>query len=145
MPELACLVRVMASQRWSGTLERPEDIRTHPATIGRWRLTLFRSRPPVALYIFAHRPIVCHAPFPLPPRRPSCQYRPFPHMSPALNSSYRSSSSDIKNAGTASTDTFVTALVFNLIVFGAEIAAFTLIRPRFPAIYQPRTHFPVKG
>lgn len=43
------------------------------------------------------------------------------------------------NAQTASTDTFVTALVFNLIVFGAEIAAFTILRPRFPAIYQPRT------
>lgn len=54
-------------------------------------------------------------------------------------------SSNINNAGTASTDTFVTALVFNLIVFGAELAAFTLLRRRFPAIYQPRTFVPTEG
>ncbi|KAJ3525311.1 hypothetical protein NM688_g8420 [Phlebia brevispora] len=53
-----------------------------------------------------------------------------------------SSGSDISNAASASTSTFVTALVFNAIVFGAEIAAFTLVRPYFPAIYQPRTYAP---
>ncbi|KAI0347544.1 DUF221-domain-containing protein, partial [Trametopsis cervina] len=46
------------------------------------------------------------------------------------------------NAGSASSSTFVTALVFNAIVFAAEIAAFTILRPRFPAIYQPRTFAP---
>ncbi|CAL1699363.1 unnamed protein product [Somion occarium] len=52
------------------------------------------------------------------------------------------SSNDIENAETASTSTFVTALVFNLIVFAVEIGAFTLVRPYFPAIYQPRTYIP---
>ncbi|KAI0751951.1 late exocytosis, associated with Golgi transport-domain-containing protein [Irpex lacteus] len=48
----------------------------------------------------------------------------------------------INNAGSASTSTFVTALVFNAIVFTAEIAAFTILRPKFPAIYSPRTFTP---
>ncbi|EKM59100.1 uncharacterized protein PHACADRAFT_169556 [Phanerochaete carnosa HHB-10118-sp] len=55
------------------------------------------------------------------------------------------SSQGIGSANSASTDTFVTALVFNLIVFLAELAAFTLIRPHFPAIYQPRTYIPTEG
>ncbi|KAF8656315.1 hypothetical protein AX16_002617 [Volvariella volvacea WC 439] len=42
----------------------------------------------------------------------------------------------------ASTSTFVTALVFNAIVFAAEITAFTLLRPYFKAIYEPRTYIP---
>lgn len=42
----------------------------------------------------------------------------------------------------ASTKTFITALVFNAIVFGAEVAAFTLFRPYFKAIYEPRTYAP---
>ncbi|KAJ7266968.1 hypothetical protein B0H12DRAFT_1179433 [Mycena haematopus] len=46
-------------------------------------------------------------------------------------------------ASTASTPTFITALVFNGIVFAAEIAIFTLIRPYFKAIYEPRTYVPV--
>ncbi|KAJ7634798.1 hypothetical protein FB45DRAFT_474770 [Roridomyces roridus] len=44
---------------------------------------------------------------------------------------------------TASTSTFITALVFNAIVFGVEIALFTIIRPYFKAIYEPRTYVPV--
>ncbi|KAJ6595767.1 hypothetical protein DFH09DRAFT_1135552 [Mycena vulgaris] len=51
--------------------------------------------------------------------------------------------SSVKTATTASTSTFLTALVFNAIVFGAEIAIFTLIRPYFKAIYEPRTYVPV--
>ncbi|GLB42058.1 putative extracellular tail, of 10TM putative phosphate transporter [Lyophyllum shimeji] len=51
-------------------------------------------------------------------------------------------STDITNAKSASTATFVTALVFNAVVFGAEIAAFTLLRPWFKAIYEPRTYVP---
>ncbi|KAJ7100262.1 hypothetical protein B0H15DRAFT_936877 [Mycena belliarum] len=51
--------------------------------------------------------------------------------------------SDVKSATTASTSTFITALVFNAAVFGAEIAVFTLIRPYFKAIYEPRTYVPV--
>ncbi|KAG5638302.1 hypothetical protein H0H81_000827 [Sphagnurus paluster] len=52
------------------------------------------------------------------------------------------SKSDISQAKSASTATFVTALVFNAVVFGAEIAAFTLLRPWFKAIYEPRTYVP---
>lgn len=47
-----------------------------------------------------------------------------------------------KQTKQASTATFLTALVFNAIVFGAEIGAFTLIRPYFKAIYEPRTYAP---
>ncbi|THH28353.1 hypothetical protein EUX98_g5835 [Antrodiella citrinella] len=46
----------------------------------------------------------------------------------------------IDNAQSASTSTFTTALVTNAIIFGAEMAAFTILRPYFPAIYQPRTY-----
>ncbi|KAF5369002.1 hypothetical protein D9758_003059 [Tetrapyrgos nigripes] len=53
--------------------------------------------------------------------------------------------SDADNAKTASTATFVTALVFNAIVFGAEIVIFTLVRPHFKAIYEPRTYVPPKS
>ncbi|KAI0092654.1 DUF221-domain-containing protein [Irpex rosettiformis] len=49
---------------------------------------------------------------------------------------------EISDANSASTSTFVTALVFNAIVFSAEIAAFTLLRPKFPQIYSPRTFTP---
>ncbi|KAJ2934197.1 hypothetical protein H1R20_g2935, partial [Candolleomyces eurysporus] len=48
--------------------------------------------------------------------------------------------SNIDDATSASTSTFVTALVFNAIVFGAQIGIFTLLRPRFKAIYEPRTY-----
>ncbi|KAI0739087.1 DUF221-domain-containing protein [Daedaleopsis nitida] len=55
------------------------------------------------------------------------------------------SSSNLSSAGSASTATFVTALVFNLAVFGIELGIFTLVRPFFPAIYQPRTYIPPKS
>ncbi|KAH8101154.1 DUF221-domain-containing protein [Cristinia sonorae] len=51
-----------------------------------------------------------------------------------------STTPNLSNAQTASTATFVTALIFNAIVFGAQIAVFTIVRPYFPAIYQPRTY-----
>ncbi|KAJ6595663.1 hypothetical protein DFH09DRAFT_1135267 [Mycena vulgaris] len=54
-----------------------------------------------------------------------------------------SSPPKISPVTTASTSTFLTALVFNLIVSGAEITIFTLIRPYFKAIYEPRTYVPV--
>ncbi|KAF7318964.1 Protein kinase domain-containing protein [Mycena chlorophos] len=50
--------------------------------------------------------------------------------------------SSISNASASSTPTFITSLVFNAIVFGAELAIFTLIRPYFKAIYEPRTYVP---
>ncbi|RPD56035.1 DUF221-domain-containing protein [Lentinus tigrinus ALCF2SS1-6] len=53
--------------------------------------------------------------------------------------------SSISSATSASTSTFVTALVFNLAVFGIELGVFTLVRPFFPAIYQPRTYIPPKS
>ncbi|THU93637.1 DUF221-domain-containing protein [Dendrothele bispora CBS 962.96] len=55
------------------------------------------------------------------------------------------SDSDRQEAQSASTPTFVTALVFNAIVFGAEIGVFTLLRPYFKAIYEPRTYVPPKS
>ncbi|KZT65313.1 DUF221-domain-containing protein [Daedalea quercina L-15889] len=51
-------------------------------------------------------------------------------------------SSGISDASSYSTSTFSTALVFNAAVFGGELLAFTLLRPYFPAIYQPRTYIP---
>ncbi|CAA7269965.1 unnamed protein product [Cyclocybe aegerita] len=50
--------------------------------------------------------------------------------------------SDIENATAASTATFVTALVFNAAVFGVELAVFTIVRPYFKSIYEPRTFAP---
>ncbi|KAG8811094.1 hypothetical protein FRC19_004102, partial [Serendipita sp. 401] len=45
----------------------------------------------------------------------------------------------------ASTATFVTALTFNAIVFGAEILVFTLVRRRFKVIYEPRSFLTSEG
>ncbi|KAF8524322.1 DUF221-domain-containing protein [Hysterangium stoloniferum] len=42
-------------------------------------------------------------------------------------------------AQSSSTASFVTALVFNAAIFGAEILAFTFIRKYFKTIYEPRT------
>ena len=50
--------------------------------------------------------------------------------------------SDINDATKASTATFLTALVANAIVFAVEIGVFTLIRPYFKSIYEPRTYVP---
>lgn len=50
--------------------------------------------------------------------------------------------SDISAAKTASTATFVTAIVFNTAVFAVELVIFTLIRPYFKAVYEPRTYAP---
>ncbi|KAI0676509.1 DUF221-domain-containing protein [Trametes maxima] len=54
-------------------------------------------------------------------------------------------STSASDAANASTSTFVTALVFNAAVFGIELGIFTLVRPFFPAIYQPRTYIPPKS
>jgi hypothetical protein len=51
-------------------------------------------------------------------------------------------STNIQNATSATSQTFVTALVFNAAVFAIEIAAFTILRPYFKAIYEPRTYIP---
>jgi calcium permeable stress-gated cation channel len=45
---------------------------------------------------------------------------------------------DQSDTAHASTDTFLTALVFNGAVFAAQILAFTLLRPYFRRIYEPR-------
>ncbi|KAK2462387.1 hypothetical protein APHAL10511_005693 [Amanita phalloides] len=50
--------------------------------------------------------------------------------------------SDISNAKSASTSTFLTALVFNAFIFAVEIGLFTLLRPYFKAVYEPRTYAP---
>lgn len=43
-------------------------------------------------------------------------------------------------ARSASTDTFVAALILHAAIFGAEILIFTLVRKRFRVIYEPRTY-----
>ncbi|TFK34488.1 hypothetical protein BDQ12DRAFT_689686 [Crucibulum laeve] len=48
--------------------------------------------------------------------------------------------SGISDAKSASKETFITALVFNAAVFGIEIVLFTVLRPYFKAIYEPRTY-----
>ncbi|KIK55038.1 hypothetical protein GYMLUDRAFT_249051 [Collybiopsis luxurians FD-317 M1] len=53
--------------------------------------------------------------------------------------------SDVSNAKSASNSTFKTALVFNAAVFAIELAIFTLLRPYFKAIYEPRTYIPPKS
>jgi len=50
-----------------------------------------------------------------------------------------------EEAKSASTSSFVTALVLNAAVFGAEVLAFTVIRRSFPAIYEPRSRFLPEG
>ncbi|KAG8698963.1 hypothetical protein FRC09_006915 [Ceratobasidium sp. 395] len=45
----------------------------------------------------------------------------------------------------ASTSSFVTALVLNAAIFGAEILVFTIIRRSFPSIYEPRSRFLPEG
>ncbi|KAG2068049.1 DUF221-domain-containing protein [Suillus decipiens] len=51
---------------------------------------------------------------------------------------------DQQTAKSATTATFVTALVFNAAVFGIEIGLFTILRPHFKQIYEPRTQVPVE-
>ncbi|KAF9219491.1 DUF221-domain-containing protein [Gyrodon lividus] len=53
--------------------------------------------------------------------------------------------SDVSNASSATTATFETALVFNAAVFGIELAIFTLLRPYFKQIYEPRSVTPVES
>ncbi|EUC55080.1 RSN1-overexpression rescues sro7/sop1 in NaCl-like protein, putative [Rhizoctonia solani AG-3 Rhs1AP] len=50
-----------------------------------------------------------------------------------------------QQATSASTSSFVTALVLNAAIFGAEIVAFTILRRSFPAIYEPRSRFLPEG
>ncbi|KAG8731630.1 hypothetical protein FRC11_003222 [Ceratobasidium sp. 423] len=53
--------------------------------------------------------------------------------------------SDVQGASSASTSSFVAALVLNAAIFGAEIVAFTVLRRHFPAIYEPRSRFLPEG
>lgn len=53
-----------------------------------------------------------------------------------------SSRSDISDAKSASTASFLSALVFNSAVFAVQIGVFTLLRPYFKSIYEPRTYVP---
>ncbi|THH04380.1 hypothetical protein EW145_g5564 [Phellinidium pouzarii] len=52
------------------------------------------------------------------------------------------SSSDATATVSESTKTFLTTLWVNAAVFGIEIIAFTVLRPRLKAIYEPRTYIP---
>lgn len=44
----------------------------------------------------------------------------------------------ISNATQSSTKTFTTALWLNAAVFALELLAFTILRPRFRSVYEPR-------
>ncbi|KAH8834007.1 hypothetical protein DL96DRAFT_1491150 [Flagelloscypha sp. PMI_526] len=50
-----------------------------------------------------------------------------------------------QEATSSTSDTFKTALVFNAAVFGIELVLFTLLRPYFKSIYEPRTFAPPKS
>ncbi|KDQ58423.1 hypothetical protein JAAARDRAFT_667498 [Jaapia argillacea MUCL 33604] len=53
--------------------------------------------------------------------------------------------SSIDKAQSASTSSFVTALIFNAAVFAIEIAVFTILRPHFKRIYEPRSLHPLEN
>ncbi|KAI6116124.1 hypothetical protein F5141DRAFT_1290632 [Pisolithus sp. B1] len=87
-----------------------------------------------------HCPPAPHIPFcPSSPRQP-CR-RLFLSVFEALVHFAHVSRSSVSQQGatSATTTTFLTALVFNGAVFAAEIIAFTLLRPYFKPIYEPRT------
>jgi len=48
--------------------------------------------------------------------------------------------SDTNSAKSASTASFVTALVFNSALFGIQIGLFTVLRPYFKSVYEPLTY-----
>jgi len=53
--------------------------------------------------------------------------------------------SDITEAKSQSTTQFVTALVFNAAAFAIQVVAFTIVRPYFRAIYEPRSYIPIEA
>jgi Sro7p-like protein associated with Golgi transport len=61
-----------------------------------------------------------------------------PPLHPTSDSSTRTVR-DISNSTTASTKTFLTALILNAAIAGAEIAAFTIVRRYFRIVYEPRS------
>ncbi|KAF4583356.1 hypothetical protein EYR38_002106 [Pleurotus pulmonarius] len=63
-------------------------------------------------------------------------------MGREINEHVESDSELADKANAATTSTFVTALVFNVAVFAIQIGLFTLLRPYFKAIYEPRTYVP---
>jgi hypothetical protein len=67
---------------------------------------------------------------------PECMsyYSPLPQLS-----SHLGTRSDLNGATTASTKTFLTALVLNGAIATGEIVAFTLVRRYFRLIYEPRS------
>ena len=58
---------------------------------------------------------------------------------PYIQLSYPRNRSDISGTTTASTKTFLTALVLNSIIAGVEISTFTLVRRYFRLVYEPRS------
>ncbi|KAG8791988.1 hypothetical protein FRC12_007627 [Ceratobasidium sp. 428] len=63
----------------------------------------------------------------------------------SLSSPLVNMSTTQEEAQSASTPSFVTALVLNAAIFGAEILIFTIIRRSFPSIYEPRSRFLPEG
>lgn len=50
------------------------------------------------------------------------------------------SATNIGGAKGQQTSTFTTALSVNAVVFAVQIGIYTVLRPRFPSIYEPRTY-----
>lgn len=68
---------------------------------------------------------------------------PLSHSLTSLLTTAHRSDPDGTTAKSASTSSFVTALVLNVAIFAIEIFAFTILRPRFKAVYEPRTLSPI--
>ena len=49
---------------------------------------------------------------------------------------------DADDTSSSNTSSFVAALVLNGAVFGVQVGAFCVLRPKFPHIYQPRVTKP---
>ena len=98
-----------------------------------WGLLLFilsrRCRPSPHSFFSSHK------------GRPNVSLSPPPPVSP-LRVSRRA---ELSGAKSQSTSQFVTALVFNAAVFAIQVVAFTLVRPYFRAIYEPRSYIPLES
>lgn len=62
--------------------------------------------------------------------------------SSTCNSPWCSNSAN-SEAVSATTSSFVTSLVSNIAIAGAEVAAFMIIHGQFRAIYEPRSYMPL--
>lgn len=113
-------------------------------TIGERSVDLYPNRTKHPFVLNALKPSIRSFVFPWrsfgSPTAASDQCKSFASRSLRVADFHRSDTSSA--AKSASTATFVTALVFNAAVFGIELVIFTLLRPYFKAIYEPLTYTP---